>query len=424
VCSSLGEGSEFTVELPLQVAPAPRAVADEPSLAGLQVLIITRSAFDIKVRRAYCEHAGAVVAVVPDIAAAHEFLAQSPPTQPWVVLVDKTVTLATAALGLSAASSVVRETPRESQAFASDNILSVCPLLQHDLLQAIARASGRLNTASAASTGMAVECRKGQRPTAPTVEDAAQTGCLILLAEDNETNRDVMQEQLRLLGYTCEMAEDGAIALLMWQTNPKRYALLLSDCHMPNLDGFGLTEAIRAAEPPGIRLPIIAVTANAMQGESERCRARGMDDYLSKPLRMTELALILGKWMPEPITMHPESLIDSTPPIWNPDTLTELVGDNPAMHKRLLAKFLLNAEKQVAEMGAAAATSDTASLAGVAHPLKSAARSVGAMRLAELCQSLETAARAGDAQACSALTAVLDATFVATVAAINGHLAL
>jgi CheY-like chemotaxis protein len=67
---------------------------------------------------------------------------------------------------------------------------------------------------------------------------------------------------------------------------------------MPNLDGFGLTEAIRQAEPHGTRLPIIAVTANAMQGEAQRCRERGMDDYLSKPLRMTELAPMLEKWLP------------------------------------------------------------------------------------------------------------------------------
>ena len=137
-----------------------------------------------------------------------------------------------------------------------------------------------------------------QRPDTPTTAEAAQTGRLILLAEDNETNREVMQEQLHLLGYACEMAEDGAIAWQMWQANPGRYALLLSDCHMPNLDGFGLTEAIRQAEPHGTRLPIIAVTANAMQGEAQRCRERGMDDYLSKPLRMTELAPMLEKWLP------------------------------------------------------------------------------------------------------------------------------
>ena len=142
------------------------------------------------------------------------------------------------------------------------------------------------------------------RPLAPSVEKAAQTQHLILLAEDNETNRDVMQEQLRLLGYTCELAEDGAIALKMWQNQPDRYALLLSDCHMPNLDGIGLTEAIRATETAGSRLPIIAVTANAMQGEAQRCLAYGMDDYLSKPLRMTELATMLEKWLPEPAPSH------------------------------------------------------------------------------------------------------------------------
>ena len=128
-----------------------------------------------------------------------------------------------------------------------------------------------------------------------------QSNRLILLAEDNETNRDVMDEQLRLLGYACEMAEDGLIALHMWQANPGRYALLLSDCHMPNLDGFGLTRAIREAETAGTHLPIIAVTANAMQGEHQRCREHGMDDYLSKPLRMSELRDKLDKWLPLPI---------------------------------------------------------------------------------------------------------------------------
>jgi len=136
------------------------------------------------------------------------------------------------------------------------------------------------------------------RQNAPSREVAAASDRLILLAEDNETNREVMQEQLRLLGYACEMAQDGAIALAMWHANPKRYALLLTDCHMPHLDGFGLTAAIRAAEPPGTRLPIIAITANAMQGEAQRCREGGMDDYLSKPLRMNELAPMLEQWLP------------------------------------------------------------------------------------------------------------------------------
>jgi HPt (histidine-containing phosphotransfer) domain-containing protein len=184
---------------------------------------------------------------------------------------------------------------------------------------------------------------------------------------------------------------------------------------MPNLDGFGLTDAIRRAETDGSHLPIIAITANAMQGEAQRCRERGMDDYLSKPLRMKELAAALDKWLP---------LNHASLPAWSAATLTELVGDNPGMHKRLLGKFLVNATVQVTDITAAAAASDTATLAGIAHTLKSAARSVGALALGELCQRLETAGRTGDANACSELAAGLQAEFAAASTAISGHLGL
>ena len=264
------------------------------------------------------------------------------------------------------------------------------------------------------------------RPLAPTVEEAAQTQRLILLAEDNETNRDVMQEQLRLLGYTCELAEDGAVALTMWQADPKRYALLLSDCHMPHLDGLELTEAIRATERDGTRLPIIAITANAMEGEAQRCMARGMDDYLSKPLRMTELATMLESWLPlatapsEPASMgHAKK---TAFPIWNPGTLTEMVGVNPVMHERLLERFLRTAEQQVLKILAAEAACDTVRLASVSHTLKSAARSVGAVALGELCQNLETSGRAVDAAQCSLLVAELDAALTAVAGAVASKL--
>jgi CheY-like chemotaxis protein len=199
---------------------------------------------------------------------------------------------------------------------------------------------------------------------------------------------------------------------------------------MPNMDGFELTEAIRAAQGTRTHLPIIAITANAMQGEAERCRERGMDDYLSKPLRLTELGPMLVKWMPHAITPWlnaeqlpaspdqpgleaegPGAVQDDALPVWNPDTLTELVGDNPAMHRRLLEKFLLNAELQVTQITATAASSDTTTLAGVAHTLKSAARSVGALALGEVCQKLESAGNAADAAACSALALALSNEF-------------
>ena len=135
----------------------------------------------------------------------------------------------------------------------------------------------------------------------PTVEQALARRQLILLAEDNETNRDVLREQLGLLGYAAEVASDGAVALQMWRSgHGERYGLLLTDCHMPAMDGFELTALIRQQEPAGTRLPIVAVTANAMLGESARCLAHGMDDYLCKPLRMDDLKLLLQRWLPLP----------------------------------------------------------------------------------------------------------------------------
>jgi CheY-like chemotaxis protein len=266
------------------------------------------------------------------------------------------------------------------------------------------------------------------------VQEAAQNGRLILVAEDNETNRDVIREQLRLLGYACELGFDGALALQMWQSQPGRYALLLTDCHMPNMDGFELTEAIRAAQGTRTHLPIIAITANAMQGEAQRCLERGMDGYLSKPLRLSELGPMLAKWMPEadtaaeiepamengvPSADAPPHAGDDTLTIWNPATLTDLVGDNPAMHKRLLEKFLANANEQVAAMDAAIAAGNALQAAGVAHTLKSAARSVGALALGELCQAIETAGNDGDAPAWADLARGLAATFAQAEAAIN-----
>ena len=133
---------------------------------------------------------------------------------------------------------------------------------------------------------------------ARTPIQASKNQPLILLAEDNETNRHVMQAQLRLLGYACDIAEDGLVAHGLWRSG--RYSLLLTDCHMPVMDGFELTALIRQQEPAGTRLPIVAVTANAMLGESARCLAHGMDDYLCKPLRLDDLKLLLQRWLPLP----------------------------------------------------------------------------------------------------------------------------
>ncbi len=117
--------------------------------------------------------------------------------------------------------------------------------------------------------------------------------------------------------------------------------------------------------------------------------------------------------------------VDANPfPVWNPDTLRGLVGDNLAVHHRLLGKFLIHSENRVAEMTFAAANGDTGVVAGLAHSLKSASRSVGALALGELCECLEAAGRAGDLPQCRAMAARLADEFSSAAARINGHLGL
>ena len=123
---------------------------------------------------------------------------------------------------------------------------------------------------------------------------------------------------------------------------------------------------------------------------------------------------------------QPANAPDDTVPelaVWNDTTLGELVGDNPAMHRRLLGRFLLNAEGQVSDIEGAATAGELERLATAAHTLKSAARSVGALALGELCQSLENAGRAGDGLGCSALATRLSPAFAAAAQAIKQHLA-
>jgi PAS domain S-box-containing protein len=428
VRSTLGEGSEFIVELPLRESAVGRAIEAEPSLAGVRVLAVTRNAFAMQVLPAYCAAAGAEIILLPDLAAARQALLQSSSAAATVVLLGLADTTPTAELDLPADVGVVRMIARNKSSPVAEICVATRPLLYHDLIHSLALASGGLTVADSVDQR---NRRTDLRKPAPSVEEAVATGQLILLAEDNETNREVMQEQLRLLGYTCEAAEDGVVALHMWLSG--RFALLLTDCNMPNMDGFDLTSAIRHAEPEGAHLPIIAVTANAMQGEAMRCREWGMDDYLSKPLRLNELGPMLAKWLPLPIaalelavqsTDLPESGMESIEfAVWDNTVLPRMVGDNPAMHRRLLEKFLLSANEQVTRVVAATAIADTATVSEITHALKSAARTVGALQLGELCEALETAGKAKDTSLCSALTRELPTIFAGVAAAIQSHLA-
>jgi len=258
-------------------------------------------------------------------------------------------------------------------------------LNRRTFLKAVAVAAGR------ASLEMEPETRTFGKLAGivPSREEALRQGRLILIAEDNETNQKVILRQLVLLGYTADVATDGREALERWQSGD--YALLLTDLHMPKMDGYELTQAIRAEEKGNRRIPIIALTANALKGEADHCRAVGMDDYRSKPSPLAELKAVLEKWLPAaeprvdttlstglPVAAIPRTAI--TAPV-DVTVLEGLVGDDPALVREFLQDFRSSAAKITAELRAACVANHTAAAAAAAHKLKSSAHAVGALAL-------------------------------------------
>ena len=448
VRSAPDQGSEFTLALPLRVAQSCPNGSSEPRLDGVQVVSLTQDDLTWEIISGYCTAAGAQVMLASDLTHALSLVQQEQGQfKHAVLLLGQAYTAPADALPLPAGVGVLCLVRRESSLMDQGITVLTQPLLQLDLLTGVAMAAGLVNAHEVVALS---DQRQQARVNAPTVAQARADGSLILLAEDNETNRDVLQEQLCLLGYAAEVAQDGAEALAMWRVGG--YALLLTDCHMPNMDGFELTRRIRAEEPAGTHLPIVAVTANALQGEALRCRENGMDDYLTKPLRLNELGPMLAKWLQRASHQRQQAVLPSDPDsaqdrqvpplpldlispvpvvgvsllqdlaIWDAAMLGQLVGNNPAMQLRLLSKFLPQAANQVNDIAAALERTDLAQASNVAHALKSAARTVGAMALGQACQQLEQLGRAGDGPACSALMGTLTQTFASAQGQIRAHL--
>ncbi|CAN7468370.1 PAS domain S-box protein [Trinickia sp. LjRoot230] len=242
-----------------------------------------------------------------------------------------------------------------------------------------------------------------------SVAQAREQGRLILVAEDDAINQKVILRQLGLLGHVAEIASDGCEALALWRAN--HYALLLTDLHMPEMDGYELVETIRREEPPGTRLPIVALTANAVQGEAARARAVGMDGYLTKPLQLNRLQAVLETHFRAPNANGNQS--DPSPaagPAATPaavphgataaavdvDVLKGIVGDDPEVVRELLSDYQHSVGRLAAELRTHCDAGRGREAGAIAHKLKSSSRSVGAVALGDLCAELENAGKAGD----------------------------
>ncbi len=437
VKSTLGVGTEFQIELPLREASSHTEAntREQSDISNIHVCIASSRELAITQLQAYLQHAKAITYAFSDIAQACQQARLAPNNS--VVLIDffdPAIAHEAQQLGELPDLKVAHICKRNlSERALEENVIEAEPLFYRDLIGTIAIISGRaINTKkSPAKTSTTVRASE-----VPGIEEAAAKRRLVLLAEDNETNREVIVEQLRLLGYAAETAEDGKIALTKWQTG--RYAILLTDCHMPNMDGFELTAAIRAQENQQTHSPIIAITANAMQGEAEHCRSRGMDDYLSKPLRLHELQTMMEKWLPLNEDGSTPSLTASINHedhsatnlavdkdhvlLFHPQRLNELVGDNPALHKRLIIKYISKAQDEIAAIRVVSNQQDIAAIANLAHTLKSASRSIGALELGELCEKIERAGRQGETIQTISLCQQLEGLFQATHQRIQLHL--
>ena len=222
----------------------------------------------------------------------------------------------------------------------------------------------------------------------------------VLVVEDNVVNQKVASRLLQKIGYACDVVGNGLEALDALER--KAYTLVLMDVQMPEMDGLEATVAIRAREENGTRLPIVAMTANAMEGERQRCLDHGMDDYISKPFRTQEVKEVLSRLIAEgndegtggEASGDGEEQVLAAVDQEAIDGLRELIGDEEQFHE-MIHLYLEDALCHIRTMREALAASDAPALERAAHQLKGSSGSFGTLGMVGLCQELETQACAG-----------------------------
>ncbi|MYM74834.1 response regulator [Duganella sp. FT134W] len=253
----------------------------------------------------------------------------------------------------------------------------------------------------------------------------------VLLAEDNPVNVEVASAMLEGLGLDVSRACNGVEALHSVQADD--FDLILMDCQMPVMDGFAATTEIRRHEQQRGRarsLPIIAITANALQGDRESCLAAGMDDYLSKPFTQQALGQTLSRWISLPRVSAPAAALAEAPPpddepinqqaLDNIRALSPANGD--ALLERVLHAFLHDTPGQLRTLRQALAAGDAEQLRKTAHSLKSSAANVGATALAQRSKELEQLGRNDTTAGAAVLLADMERSFQAARQALGAML--
>jgi PAS domain S-box-containing protein len=233
----------------------------------------------------------------------------------------------------------------------------------------------------------------------------ALSGNRILLAEDNPVNQKVAVRLLEKLDYRVGVVADGRAAVAAWRAG--NFDLILMDCQMPEMDGYAATREIRALEEGKRHIPIVALTAHAMKGDEEKCRAAGMDDYLTKPIDRIKLDACLNRLLPSTgstgsrLAVQETAVQTSSSIDWQ--ALLDSIDSDAGFARDLLTAYIATADRELAIIAAALGSGDIAAMRESAHTLKSASANLRAAAAASAAAQLETAADLGESARIPAL---------------------
>jgi signal transduction histidine kinase/DNA-binding response OmpR family regulator len=234
-------------------------------------------------------------------------------------------------------------------------------------------------------------------PSALVASPDGATGPWVLAVDDNPTNRLLIARQLAALGMQVQTAAHGQEALYMWRAS--QFALVITDCNMPEMDGYALTRAIRDAEAKqGHRpMPVLGWTANALPSTLSDCLAAGMDDVLIKPSELRQLRALLAKWLPS-LSAAPLGQVsvagDAT--VINLTLLQEVCGNSPEMLREFRQTIRESLQTQIPELSRALESQHLETIKQAGHKMKSSASIVGAQSLLALCTRIEQVGSGGD----------------------------
>jgi two-component system, sensor histidine kinase and response regulator len=405
VHSEVNRGSTFWFEVRLEsVADAAPTMTRLPrmNLVGLRALIVDDNASNREILQQHLQSWGAEVVAVGTSAAALAALNTGDGTGFDLGLIDDQMP---GMDGIQLARAI-RQDPRHSglrlilQSTRDDHgsgsessrlftAILTKPLRRSQLLACVSR----VMTLQPAGAADPLQAQAAQAAVAPA---ARVTGPKILLVEDNPVNREVAVGMLESLGCAVEAAENGWLAIEAMNT--AAYDAVFMDCQMPIMDGMTATAEIRRREQSsGLgRVPIVALTANAMDGDRERCLASGMDDFLSKPFTQQQLATLLRRWLAMRTLPEPERRDLSRVPLIDAGVLRNIAAlAKPALLNSMIDLYLQHSPSLIGEIEAAAANMHAGALSQAVHTLKSSTANLGGARLAMVAKECEVLIRDG-----------------------------